>query len=791
MIPKTKSMLRHNLVVTFRNFLRSKGTFLINLTGLTIGLASALVIFLWIDSETSVDKFHKNDERLFQVMSNLHNSNGIVTRDPTPTGLADVLKENFTEVEYAACVTPVRWFPKFLLKTGQLNVKAEGKFVGSDFFRVFTYPFINGTTTDALADKNNIVISSSTALKLFGSTDVVGKEIAWELSNIKKNSVVSGVFEDVTKNSSDEFDIVFPLEVLQEIMNLAKDDLQSPGPNTYLVLKEGEDISSFNKKLNDFLVKRRTVTIKETFSLNPYSERYLYGNFENGIAVKGRMEYVILFAVIGITILVIACINFINLSTAKAYATLKDIGIRKTMGAERRWLITQCFTECVLLTMISLIIALLIVELTIPFLSNILQKELIVHYSPSTIFFLIGCGFFVGILAGAYPAFFISSFQPVKVLKGKVSVSSSEIFTRKTLVIFQFAISIVFIIAVVTIHRQITFIQNKSLGYNKSHVIYFEIEGEIASNLPSFIAEAKTLPGVTNASAMVGNFIGNFGASVDADINNRKIPIAVLGISYDMLETMEVPLLEGRTFKKEFNEMNRIILNQAAVDAIGLTDVIGKRIQFQGAEAEIIGVTKNFHLNSLHEAITPVVFRFDPGPLFNIFLRVDEKSPDAIAQIENLYKKFNPAFTFDYHFLEEDFKKQYSSEARLENLSLWFGAVAILLSCLGLFGLTAFTVQRRVREIGIRKVLGSTSFGIIKLLSAEFIRLVMIASMIALPLGYFLAQRWLEGFAYAIGLDLWTFAVAIAGTILLTFLIVGSLSLKALNTNPAITLKNE
>ncbi|MEO7989426.1 MAG: ABC transporter permease [Chryseolinea sp.] len=783
-------MLYHSIKLIYRNFIRFKSTFLINLIGLSTGLVCTLLIYLWINDELSFDKFH--ERRIFQVMENQTSSTGIITQEAMPSGMAYVLSEIIPEVEYAATVTPMAWFPKFTIEHEGTRIKNEGKFVGKDFFNIFSFELAYGNKEDIFKDINAIVISEALATKLFGSiANASGKTIAWEVAGIKKESVVSGIFHKLPANSSEQFDLLLNIDLLAQIMNFAKDDLMATGPSTFLTLKPGTDIKSFNDKVSRFMTDRTGKKQSEYFVVQ-YTSKYLYGKFENGVQTGSRMEYVKLFGVIGIIILLIACINFMNLSTAKASRRIKEVGIKKALGAWRKTLVAQYLGESVFISFLSLGIAILLVTILLPSFNEITGKQLELNFSIRTI-----CAFLVitlatGIVAGSYPALYLSGFNPAIVLKGKLNTSIGELFARKGLVIFQFAVSIIFIVSVVVIYQQMSFVQNRNLGYDKDNILYFEIEGKVAENHNAFLDAARAIPGVKNVSAMVGNIASSFGNSFYVDFEDRKIPFHDLMVDYGMIETLGIPMKEGRAFAPSFNDIDRIVLNSAAVDKMGIKDPIGKQIDFGGKKVEIIGVTENFHHRSLHEEIAPLAFILETRQLLNIFIKIEQgREEETIQSLQTLYKQFNPGFAFDYTFLDHAYQSQYAAEKRVASLSFWFAILTIMVSCLGLFGLAAFTAERRVKEIGIRKVLGATPAAIMYLLSIDFLKLVFISILIALPISYYLTGEWLQNFAYAINLEIWFFVGAGILAILIALMTVGSQAIKASLVNPTECLKDE
>lgn len=792
-------MLKHNLLIIFRNFARSKSTFFINLIGLSTGLACALLIYLWVNDELHVDKFNENDSQLYQVMENNQQENGILTLDGTAGLVSETLKEDFPDVEYAVQVAPEKWFTElgdFNLSSEHNNLKAAGQFAGKDFFNVFSYNLLQGNSNQVLSEKNSIVISESLAKRIFNTTEnIIGKTLEWHLLHFKQTAVISGIFKDVPSNSSHKFDFVLPFEKFKEI---DPDVVHwgNYGTNAYVVLKKGADVNQFNKKIAD-LVKKKNGGDFRTLFLRPFSAGYLYGKYENGIQSGGRIEYVKLFSLIAIFILLIACINFMNLSTAKASVRMKEIGVKKTIGASRKTLVAQYLGESIVMSVFSMLISLILVELFIPQFNNITGKQLSLHWNVSIILPLLIITIFTGILSGSYPAIYLSGFKPVSILRGTLKSSTNEIWLRKGLVIFQFTLSVILIVSVIVVYKQIEFIRNKNLGYNKENIIQFANEGEATENAETFVSEIKKLPGIINATSTYSPIMGiqstTVGLNWEGKDKNSVVQFLNMSSDFSFIETMGLKIKEGRNFSKDYgNENDKIIFNETAIKIMGLKDPIGKTVNLWGKNMRIIGVVKDFNIESLHEKIKPLFIKLPNGfPSFIIArIRAGEES-EAIQNLQKLYEKFNPGYTFDFKFLDQDYQSLYNAEERTSTLSKYFAGIAILISCLGLLGLTSFANQRRVKEIGIRKILGSSEFGIVYLLSTDFTKLLFTSLIIALPVSYYLIKNWLDSFAYRIDLSPWYFVSAGLITLIIAWLTVGIQAVKAASVNPVESLKYE
>jgi putative ABC transport system permease protein len=787
-------MFKHNLLLTYRNFKRHKSTFFINLIGLSSGLACVLVIYLWANDELSFDKYHKNGGRLYQVMTNVKSEKGIDTRKDTPHTLAEVLPAEMPEVEYAATTTPELFFPALTLSANDKKIKGLGKFASKDFFKIFSYHLIQGDESNILSNKNAVVLSQSQAQNLFGSTDnAIGKTISCDVVGIKKECIVTGVFKDVPVNSSEHFDFVLSFDVFKDIMGWGKgtDGIWNPEPfNTYLTVRKGTNIDRFNDKLTNY-IKGKSKDDSRSYFLKRFSDNYLFSKYENGKQAGGRIEYVKLFSLIALFILVISCINFMNLSTAKAAKRMKEIGIKKVLGVDRKALILQYLLESLLMTFLSVIAAIIIVTILLPQFNEITQKSLHLQFTAQLCMALIGITLFTGLLSGSYPALYLSGFKPAMILKGKFTNSIAEQLTRKGLVVFQFSLSIIFIVSVLVVYKQIDYVQNKNLGFDKNNVAYFESQGKDAE---AYLNEIQKLPGIEKASNMIGNLIGDELGGQGAIVwDGKRIPVHSFAVNYGMIETLGIKIKEGRSFSKDYgSDNNQVILNEAAVEAIGLKNPVGTIIKGQGNNTEIIGVVKNFNFQSLHEQIVPMKFWIDAQGASTIVVKIKRgQEKEALSNLANLYKKFNPGLTFNYKFLDQDYQALYVSERQVSVLSRYFAGLSILISCLGLFGLAAFTAEMRLKEIGIRKVLGSSVFGIVRLLSGEFTRMILIAICIALPLSYLVAKNWLDDFAYRINLEWWYFYGAGLVTITIALFTVSFQSVKAALINPAKSLRTE
>jgi putative ABC transport system permease protein len=794
-------MLQHNLLIAFRNLQRHKASFFINLIGLSTGLACAFLIYLWVHDELQFDKFHKKDSSLYQVME-MSKENGItLVHDHTQGLLAETMVKDLPEVLSAVPVMSLEKHGISIpLRVSDKVIKKSGIFAGKNFFNLFSFPLLYGKPQQVLANKDAIVISENLANSLFGSaTAAIGKTIDWEMMGIKNQSLVSGVFASLPQNNSLHFDVVFTHELLLTKIWTNGQKWWNEGPATYLELKPGTDIQQFNKKIAGFIKKYHSET-HFTLFVRKYSGGYLYGNYENGVQAGGRIEYVKIFSIVAIFILVIACINFMNLSTAKASARLKEVGVKKTMGSTRKMLIAQFLTEALFMTFLSVILAAVLVMLLLPVFNHITGKELHIQLNGQMTMLILSTIILTGLISGSYPAFYLSGFNPVAVLKGKLKNSVGELLARKGLVVFQFVISLVLIVSVMVIYRQMQYVQSKNLGYNKANVIYFDKDGAIINNADAFMNELKQIPGIAKASAMQESIVRSEGlgsatygiewpGKTDKDLTN----FVVRAVDADLIETLGIQMETGRSFSKKLSaEDTKVIFNEAAIKAMRLTNPVGTRIKMWGKDLTIIGVMKDFHINSFHEAITPLIFYYGPKKTFSIVAKIEAgKEKETLSRLEAFYKKFNPGYVLEYKFLDETFQAQYVAEQRIAALSRYFAGLAILISCLGLFGLAAYNAEVRTKEIGIRKVLGASVTNVMFMLSKDFIKLACMAIIIAFPLAWWAMNSWLHSFAYRINLSAGIFIAAGISMVVITLLTVSYQAIRAATMNPVGALRSE
>lgn len=793
-------MIKNYFKIAWRNILKNKNTFAINLVGLATGLACVILIFLWVNDELSVDKFHKKDKQLYQVME-VMNANGEISVNPDTQGLlAETMAKDFPEVEKATTFfSLINEGYNFNLKTPEEKIiKAGAIFADTAFFEMFSYPLIAGNAAQVFQEKESTVISESLATKLFGTTEnVLGKSIDFTFFGMGVLAKVTGIMKDVPPNSTQKFDFVLTKGTLFDMVPNFK-EWNNEGTNTFVQLKAGTDVVAFNAKIKNFVHAYSNDT-RFTLFVRPYSSAYLYNSYENGVQAGGRIDYVKLFSIIGLFILFIACINFMNLSTATASKREKEIGIKKAVGSSRSSLIAQFLTESVMTVLLSLVVAVLLVLILLPQFNEITGKSIVLHLNPITISSLLLGAVMTGIVSGYYPAFYLSGITTINIFKGKVKTSFSELLARKGLVIFQFVVSLFLIVSVLAVYNQVQFIQSMNLGYERENVIYLERDGALMEKTEVFLNQVKALPEVVNASAIQGAIAqegdnsNTSGLSWEGSDPNSDVVFAIKTVDYNLIETLNIKMAEGRSFSSEFGAENeKLIFNETAIKAMGLKDPIGKKVNMWGEDKIIVGVTKDFFANSIHEQIRPMIFRYSPERTSQFVIKIAKgKEAAAIEKLNAIYADFNPGYPFNYAFMDDIYQKMYVSEQRVATLSKYFAGLAILISCLGLFGLAMFNAKQRAKEIGIRKVLGASVGKVVIMLSKDFVTLAVIAVFIAFPISWYVITRWLDSYAYKTNLSISTFVLSFIGIITITLLTISYQAIKAAVANPVESLKSE
>jgi putative ABC transport system permease protein len=768
-------------------------TFGINLLGLTLGLTTVILIMMWVKDELSVNRYHDLGDRIYAVFTNHDNSTGIVTIGITPAEMAEAMRTELSQVEKAIAYSP---FIEDVSFDSEGDVQlADGLFVDQEYLDVFNVEFLAGDKSQALNDINSVVLSETTAKNIFGSSkEALGKTLKWSVFEFGNDVIVSGVYRDFGSLDVDkpEFLLSFPF-----FKNMLGDGAHWDNFNagTFLLLREGTDIDNFNAQIKDFIKDKKAESNVTPF-VQAFEDTYLYGSFENGKVVGGRINYVWIFSGIALFILMIACINFMNLTTARTINRVKEIGVKKSMGASRAGLFTQFMVETLLLTFVALVSALVCAKLLQPFFNQVSMKDLKMDVDLSLILMLTAVWIVTGLMAGIYPAVYLSKFKPVQILKSNIKGSLGELLARKGLVVFQFSISLLLIIGILVIGRQMSFIQNQNLGYNQSNLIQVSSSSLSNAQLELFLGQVKRIQGVENASSLSHPLIGlmssTIGLTWEGKNPDEQVKFENITVNMDLIETMEFELLAGRSFSPDFgDEKSKIILNEEAVRVIGLEEPIGTTVNLWGNDMEVIGILKNFHFESLKETVKPAFLKYDNTFMQKIILRIEgENQAETIASISELFEGLL-AQKMDYSFMDQDFQRLYLQEQRVSKLARYFGVIAVFLSCLGLFGLAAFTVENRKKEIGVRKVLGASINSILYMIVKDFIWLVLISIIAIVPLAWYLSNSWLQDYAFKINLSWGIFAGAAGIVLLIALVTVSFQAFKAATNNPVNSLSSE
>ena len=792
-------MFRNYLTIAWRNLSRQRLFSFLNIFGLALGLTCTLLIFFWIDDERSVDGFHKNGKYLYQVYQRQYYDGKIEASYPTPGLLAEELKKSIPEIvaatgiEYASAPGSQNTF-----QLGEKVSKMGGAFAGADFFTMFSFPLLAGSPKNALSEPSSLAISDRMAQYFFGSAEnALGKSIRMDDN---QNLVVSAVYEIPQTRSSIRFDF-FRSWIAFVKENEWVNNWGNTDPSTIIQLQPAANPDKVEAEIKNFISRykpNQKGNITE-LGMQPFPDKYLHSAFRHGQLSGGRIEYVRIFTIVAIFILAIACINFMNLTTAQSARRSKEVGLRKIIGANRRLLIFQFVAEACLLALISTIIALAATSLLMPAFNYLTGKSIALPIQ--SLFFwikIVSLSLLTGFIAGSYPALFLSSLQPVRIFRGYSKINWEGRFIRQGLVIFQFALSMMLTIGMIVIYRQMNYIQSKNLGYDRENLVYIPVEGEMAKKYGLFKEESLKLPGIISISKMRNSptLIFHHNGSISWPLMDPGlvIPFADEVVGYDFVKTMKLTIDQGRDFSRDFlTDSIAFIINQTAAARMGMKEPIGKYMTWGRQEGRIIGVLKDFHFNSMHTAIEPLVIRLkEDWPWGTILVRIESgKSREALAGLGRISKSLNPQFPFTYQFSDQEFSKLYSSEQVISQLANYFAILAIFISSLGLFGLAAYTAARRNKEIGIRKVLGASVSGIAAGLSREFLKLVIIAILIAIPISWWVCNQWLENFAYRINLDFRVFLLAAFFTITMALLTVSYQSLKAGLLNPVKALRSE
>lgn len=784
-------MLKNLLTVAWRSFFRQKFYSIINVLGLASGLACTLFIYLWVHDEVTKDRFHSDHQKIFNIVSNLRMNDGeILTWDVTPGPLAEEIHEHSSEVELVARTQNTG---SMLFQYNDKGFMERGFYADPDFFKIFSFPVIAGTVSDDPNRVSEMSISKQLAEKLFGNEDPIGKIIK---ANRNTDYTIVAVFDHSKVNTALEFSFVLPFEIYKK----QRGDGFSWGNFDHPLYVKLHDESKHETFVANLHQRLKTVNSQSdvTFYVQPLADRYLFSQFENGIPVGGRIKYVQIFSVVALFILVIACINFMNMATARAANRSKEVGVRKVVGAHRRSLVLQFLSESLVISTISMLVAVCFVYLFLPLFNLLVEKQIAIDFLDPL--FLGGVSLIVmitGLLAGSYPAIFLSSYQPVSVLKGSAaSTSNTASGLRKTLVVFQFSLTVILIASSLVIYQQITFIMSKDVGYNRSSVISFPLRGDLSQKFDVFKQELKQFPGIENVARGDQSLVqvNNQNGSVDwpGEPENSQVFFRTVVVDFDYLETLGVKLKEGRMFSREFNDTSAFVITSRAAEVMGLYEPIGQTISQWGMKGKIVGVVDDFHSRSLHESIDPIIFMCNPKWTGTGFIRMNgENISEVLANVRKVYSQYAPDYPFNYAFLDDDFARLYKNEKVAGSLALIFTFMAIIISGLGLLALAAYSAEKRKKEISIRKTLGASVQALVTMMSKDFLKLSLTASIIGCPLAWLLMREYLNGYAYHTELDWLLFVVTATAAMLLSLLLVIFQVTKAALANPVDALRNE
>ncbi len=794
-------MLKNYLKITFRNLARYRTFSLINIIGLAVGMACTILILLWVNDELSYDMFNKNANQIYRVVQ--YDNNGKNSRSPAQ--LAPALAAGVPEIDSYARIVKL---PRVIFKKGtKIFFEDNGIVVDPRFFTMFNFPLLKGDPKTFLAEPGDIVITESLAKKYFGNEDPINKTIQIDGQNEVK---VTGVLKDIPRQSHIKFDFVMPFS-LWEI--LSPSDVKNWGAfnyTTYLLLKKNADVAAAAIKINKIAgtkIPRQLLSDWKKFELQPLAQCHLSADIENAqflgnftVVEDGNTVY--MFSMIAFFILLLACINFMNLSTARSSTRTREIGLKKVIGSSRLQLILQFFGEFFILSIIAFVFAIIFVQLLLPYFNQISGKELVINHSKNIVPYILII-LFTTLLSGFYPAFYLSSFNPIKIFKGQVHGSSKAKKIRSVLVVFQFAISIILVTGTIVVFQQLHYIQNKKLGFQKENIIYTPISGNIGNKYNAFKNELLKNPDVSVVTAkdclpttLRRNLVDFYW---DGKVPGQNVLMELTGVDYKYFEALNIKFIEGRSFSEDFpSDADAFILNEKAVKQIGLKSPIGKKFATYNKSGIIIGVIKNTNFKSLHNTVNPQVYHLmnnvgaEAAYTGVILIKLNGmKQTESLSSIENTWKKINPDVPFEFHFLDQTYEKIYSADQRTRTIFNYFSFLAILIACLGLYGLAEFTAEKRSKEIGIRKTLGADVKTILAMLTNDFTRLVLIANVIAWPIAYYIINKWLQSFAYKINLNWWMFILAGGIALVIALATVSFQAIKAATANPVNSLRNE
>ena len=787
-------MLFNYINIAFRNIKRQKGFSFLNIAGLSLGLTCFLLILIWIQYELSYDRFHENSNDICSVLIQRNNKG---TEEFVYGALPAALKEEIPEIINSARLAPLWPLNKNAIKYKENSFVLTGNVTDPTFFDIFTFPLLKGNPQTALSEPNSIVLTEETAAILFGDEDPLNKSIQFELWGKWQDVKISGILKDFPENSTIKFDFAVPSSLMKRFRQTFDDwdDICSPA---YVLLQKDVSYKSLNDKLKGFIVRHRPES-NYTVHLFPFTKNHLH-NYAGG----GAIIYIYIFSVIGILILLLAIINYMNLSTARSISRAKEIGIRKAVGANRSRLVSQFLSESIIITVLAFGFSLIILQLLIPIVNNILESNLDMACSGEFTLFIIGIVIFTGIISGSYPALYLSNIEPVNILKGTRKSGSKSIVFRKILILNQFTVSILLIVCAVIAYRQLNYISSKDLGFNKEYVINLEMRGSFFQYWEIIKEQLLQCPNILSVTAANTSFI-NFEKATDSaqwegKNDDEKIIMEVYPVDYDYLKTFDMKMAEGRYFSEEHpsDAMEGIVLNESAIKAMGMNSPIGKRFNcFLGEEfrqSEIIGIVKDFNFRSLHNEIEPVIFAIAPWWYNEFYIKLDSGNSgisESIRFIEKKVKEYVPDYPFEYSILDEDIARLYKAEKRAEIFVKYGASLAIIIACLGLVGLVSCDAELKTKEVGIRKVLGASNPGIFLLMAKGYLKWILLANIIAWPAAWYAMNKWLQSFAYRIDIGWWIFILAGLLALIIAIFTMSFQAIKVAWTNPVEALRHE
>ncbi|HYG03883.1 MAG TPA: ABC transporter permease [Chryseosolibacter sp.] len=787
-------MLRNYLLIAFRNIQKNAVYSFINIFGLSVGLCCTILIMLWVQDEVSYNKFHTNIDRLHQVWINAAYDGRVSTYNSCPLPTAEGLKEEDANIKRT---TTTDWGGEHLLTVGEKRFYKQGFFVGPEFLEMFRFALLKGNAAQALKEPHSIVISESTAKALFGEEDAINKSIILDNADELK---VTAVLKDIPGNSTFQFDCLIPFAVFEQ-QQWVKNSMDNWGNYSFQVFAELHDNvnkESVDDKVKGLLTKKGQTDIKREFMLHPMDRWRLHSSFENGKESGGMIDYVNMFTLIALFTLLIACINFMNLATARSERRAREVGIRKSVGSRRKELILQFLGESLMIAAFAFVAAVILAELALPFYNTLVEKKLFIDYtSPMFWIFGVGITLITGLLAGSYPAFYLSSFNAVKVLKGKIQIGKGGTTPRKILVVMQFVISMILIVCSIVIQQQIQFVKDRQLGYDQENLITVDHTTEIGENYQTIKTEllrSGVVDAVTKSNSPITAIYSNNFLDWPGKPEEQKVVFTTIATEYDYSKTMGIKMLDGRDFSEDFkSDTLAIIINKAGIDIMGLKEPIGATVDLWGGKRHIIGIIDNVLMGSLFREVSPLMMVLEPEWVSAVTIRLSKTNDlqASLKKVEEIFQKYNSAYPFEYAFVDVEFNKKFSMINMMSSLGSIFTFMAICITGLGLFGLAAFTAQQRTKEVGIRKVLGASVSTLVLLISREFSYLVIIAFVCSVPLAWWFSGIILERYPYRIDVPLWVMPVAGIVSLFFALFIVSSQALKAASANPVNSLRNE